>query len=360
MSIMKRTEKLTILIDGRLLGHSGLGRYIQSLVAELVVFDLDISILYNSEQQIINLPKNLNFVKFKSKPFSLKEQFEFFNLNKKFDVYWAPHFNITFFKKIAKKELVTIHDLTPLRSDSGKAVNLYFMITLFCIFIRNFTIFVDTKHTKRKFWRISRKQIVVAPLALPNEIRREDNLQKERCDVKFALTVGNLKPHKNLTFLIEFWDQFYEELALPELYIVGSDILRTIQNISKSDVQGVKVKTDVDDDELIQLYKNCEFFVFPSLSEGFGLPILEAQYFGAPLLCSSASCLPEVAGNGALYFDPTDFISLKIAIETLGNPDIRKNIILAGYKNESKYKWCLAAKILFKEFIKESNVKHTR
>ena len=86
------------------------------------------------------------------------------------------------------------------------------------------------------------------------------------------------------------------------------------------------------------------FFCFPSLFEGFGLPVLEAQQKGVPVLTSTNSSLPEVAGDGALLVDPTDVDAIAAAMLQLSrDPALRQRLIAAGHKNVQRFSWEKAA-----------------
>ena len=91
-------------------------------------------------------------------------------------------------------------------------------------------------------------------------------------------------------------------------------------------------------------FDRSKFYVFPSLYEGFGLPVLEAQSSGLPLICSNAASLPEVAGDGALYFDPhsVDDIVLKL-LEAYRSDSLRVALIEKGYINAERFTWTKAA-----------------
>jgi glycosyltransferase involved in cell wall biosynthesis len=95
-----------------------------------------------------------------------------------------------------------------------------------------------------------------------------------------------------------------------------------------------------DDPTLVQAYKNAMAFVYPSLYEGFGIPILEAFACECPVVCSRTSCFPEIAGDAALYFDPKDFRSIKAALlQILGDKGLRENMRAQGYLRVQRYSW---------------------
>ena len=92
------------------------------------------------------------------------------------------------------------------------------------------------------------------------------------------------------------------------------------------------------------LYRHADAFIMPSLAEGFGLPVLEAFHFGAPVLCSRTSSLPEVAGDAALYFDPTQPADIaRAVVEFYRQPALRTALIEAGKKRSSLFSWKKAA-----------------
>ena len=96
----------------------------------------------------------------------------------------------------------------------------------------------------------------------------------------------------------------------------------------------------VSDEDLACLYSACEAFLFPSTSEGFGLPVLEAMQCGAPVICSNSSSLPEVAGNAAILVDPKDEVALAEAIVgILSNPARRHELVALSIRQASRFSW---------------------
>jgi len=160
---------------------------------------------------------------------------------------------------------------------------------------------------------------------------------------KYILFVGNRGYYKNFEFFIKSISQLlvldnklkvicaggpgfseYEQALLSSLNIKENIIHYSINN----------------DMTLIQLYKNALAFVFPSLYEGFGIPVLEAFSCGCPVILSNTSSLPEIANDAAIYFDPKDEISIKDNIEkVIYNEELRKNLIKEGFIQLSKFSW---------------------
>lgn len=160
---------------------------------------------------------------------------------------------------------------------------------------------------------------------------------------RFIMYVGRPTPHKNLERLIQAFAKL--QANHPDLYLafVGKQDANYRDIVSQVKQQGVErvVFTDfISEQQLRWTYEHCQAYVFPSLSEGFGLPGLEAMRHGAPVLSSNATCLPEVYGDAALYFDPLDVddIAGKIA-GLLANEDLRQQTIHKGYTQAAKYSW---------------------
>ena len=136
----------------------------------------------------------------------------------------------------------------------------------------------------------------------------------------YILYVGNDYPHKNLERLKLAFDKLNKEYNL--------------------DYKLVLITKFVSEEELDKLYKNASLYVFPSLSEGFGLPPLEAMARGLPVVSSNATCLPEILGDAAVYFNPLDVGDMVKQIKkTLLDKPLRKTLIQKGFEQIKKYSW---------------------
>jgi glycosyltransferase involved in cell wall biosynthesis len=175
---------------------------------------------------------------------------------------------------------------------------------------------------------------------------QENELRKrlEVGDAPVVLTVSAKRPHKNLERLIDAFARLRASdavLVLPGYATPYEDELRR-----KAAERGARVRFVgwVDDATLDGLYRLAVCLVVPSLAEGFGLPVLEAMARGTPVACSGASSLPEVAGDAALYFDPTDVQAITEAMETLlSDAELRDRLRRAGRRQASKFSWTQTA-----------------
>ena len=135
---------------------------------------------------------------------------------------------------------------------------------------------------------------------------------------RFVLGVGTLEPRKNLVRLIDAYTALPDAVrAATPLVLVGPKGWEADEIERRAGAAGVRITGFVSDEDLSLLYTACTAFAYPSLYEGFGLPVLEALAAGAPTVTSTTSSLPEVAGDAALLVDPLDTAALQSALEQL-------------------------------------------
>lgn len=160
---------------------------------------------------------------------------------------------------------------------------------------------------------------------------------------EFIMYVGSSFPHKNLRRLVRALDALNHDYPDMRLLLVGKQELhgkRLQKWVKDRGIQNVVFTGFVSDTELKWLYEHCKAYIFPSLSEGFGLPGLEAMTYGAPVVSSNATCLPEVYEDAAQYFDPENVDDIAQAInKVLKNEKLRNELIAKGYKQIKKYSW---------------------
>jgi glycosyltransferase involved in cell wall biosynthesis len=162
-------------------------------------------------------------------------------------------------------------------------------------------------------------------------------------DKRFIMYIGRPTPHKNLKRLVEAFGLLQSRHPSLVLVLAGKQDAnyRRLEALArKRGVKGVVFSGFVNEGQLRWLYEHCTAYVFPSLSEGFGLPGLEAMAHGALVVSSSATCLPEVYGNAAHYFDPLDVQAMADAInEVLTDKALRAELGKKGHTQAVKYSW---------------------
>lgn len=169
------------------------------------------------------------------------------------------------------------------------------------------------------------KSHVVYPSASPRVVAANDSdLESVRrrydIDSEFVLSTGTLEPRKNLTRLIEAFASLPGDLqARFQLVLVGARGWQMEETLRSARLHADKVKLlgFVPDDDLAALYHLCTVFCYPSLYEGFGLPLLEAMRAGAASITSNVSSLPEVGGDAVWYVDPFDVADIRLKLEGL-------------------------------------------
>ena len=160
---------------------------------------------------------------------------------------------------------------------------------------------------------------------------------------QFIMYIGRPTPHKNLGRLIDAFATLQQ--THPELYLVLAgkkdvNYERYATGVTNRKLKNVIFTDFVSDGQLRWLYEHCAAYVFPSLSEGFGLPGLEAMVHGAPVVSSNATCLPEVYGDAAQYFDPLNVSALVQAIgAVIDSPELRNKLIAAGHERAKQFSW---------------------
>jgi glycosyltransferase involved in cell wall biosynthesis len=173
------------------------------------------------------------------------------------------------------------------------------------------------------------------------EAELRDRLRLNGADI--VLSVSARRPHKNLPRLLSAFARLGGDPA-PILVLPGyptpfeGELVTLAQELGIAD--RVRFLDWVSDEDLESLYGAATCFAFPSLAEGFGIPVLEAMQRGVPVACSRASSLPEVAGDAARYFDPLDVTDIAVALEELiENPGTRADLVRAGRERARLFSW---------------------
>lgn len=377
---------MRIVIDARMLGWSGIGRYSKHLLEELSKMDnsnhylvllgqndfnfLDSGV--GSKQQVKNNPnslllasifgrKNWEPVLSPYRPYSLGEQlglaWQLYKL--KADLVHFLGFNSPVL--YLKKRVVTIHDLTMIDYKNYHGGPVKRLVTwakywpmrfnLRCIVMRSKAIFTPTAYVKKEILRHWGKDMFYDRLKSKVHVTHEaaDKLHAKGRKVtslvgkEFLLYVGNAYPHKNLKKLIEAFRGINLQRPALRLVLVGRDdayYQKLERQVRNQGLRGVKFLHSADDAQLVWLYQNALVFVFPSLSEGFGLPGLEAMQYGLPVAAARGNCLPEVYGDAAIYFNPHQPANMAEAItKLLDSPKLRQGLMAKATKRVSGFSW---------------------
>lgn len=224
-------------------------------------------------------------------------------------------------------------------------------------------IIVPTKTVAKELARYqpftkSKTQVIYEACELPTT---GPSTKPKEVDGDFIMYVGTAFPHKNLPKLIEAFDILHSERPNLKLVLVGKTEKHYLELqewvATHPSRKNIIFTGFVPDSSLKWLYTHCNAYVFASLSEGWGLPPLEAMGYGAPVVSSKASVMPEVLGDAAYYFDATKpkDIANKVG-DVLSDSKLREKLIGLGHEQVKKYSWHKMAEetlLVYKEVLGE-------
>ena len=363
---------MRIGIDARFLGPlgKGLGRYTQKLVTYLEKIDQhnQYFIFLRKENWDDYHPINKNFQKILAdyQWYTWQEQIQMPKILNKYqlDLVHFPHFNVPLGYR--GNFVTTIHDLILIQFPTKRATTLGPLLYKFKYFGYRQVI----KHAVKKAQQVvtvsnyTKKQLVDFFKIKPGKVSvtyeassgvESGQLQMPEADFlrdynitkPYILYVGNAYPHKNLEGLLKaFKDISEQENQRYQLVLVGKNDYFYQRLKQEAAALGLIKDSQVvffgfaSEKQLADLYRQAELYVFPSFMEGFGLPPLEAMSYELPVVSSKSSCLPEILGEAALYFNPRDQADIVRSIrKVLTDDDLRNSLKIKGLQQVKKYSW---------------------
>lgn len=370
---------MLIGLDARLYGSDGgIQRYVQQLVNQLAKIDatnqyavfLNKTNLNEFETNKTNFGKILADVKW----YTIKEQIimPWKIWRAKVDLTHFPHWNVPLLFR--GRFVVTIHDLILLKYPSKKATTLspLFFAIKYWVYKKvlahaiydSLKIIVPSEFVKKDIlanFQVPADKIIVVyeGAGVMEETHCNASLQsnaslppRPASDIKkpYLLYVGVAYPHKNLEGLVKAFQIFCDRYSRDyHLVLVGREnyfyhrLKKIISNIQPALPAGrypISYLGFIPDSQLPELYQNASLYIFPSFSEGFGLPGLEAMAYGTPVLASNSSCLPEIYGQAALYFNPRNLEDMAAAMnKVLTDKHQQEQMRQKGFEQVKKYSW---------------------
>lgn len=363
---------MKIIIDARLYGleNAGLGRYVMNLVSEVCKVDTKNTyclLLRKKYFDTIRLPKNCSKVLADFGHYTFSEQTRLLKVIQKegADLVHFPHFNVpVLFRGLY---VVTIHDLLMHRQVGLAATTLLPPVYLLKRIVYK-TVFKNSVSKAAK--------IIVPSKAVENEISsyyglnsgkveviyegfngqsfrnkvNKGEMEKYGMDGKYFVYTGNAYPHKNLKRLVEAMvllnNQSTSRVSLAIVSARSIFTKRLQKTINQLNAQKfVKILGFVPDSHLGELYRGSVGLVFPSLSEGFGLPGIEAMESGTLVLASNIPVFKEIYKNNAIYFNQLDFSSIESAMKTALEMEVseRRDRIKVAQEFVKNYSWTTMA-----------------
>lgn len=311
-----------IIFDARWIGEHGIGRFAK-------------------EVRLANL--QFENIKLKGNPADKFDTLKLtYYLLRNREYYFSPGYNAPFM--FLKRTVITVHDLNhiDLNYNSSFLKKVYYKFILKRACKKAALILTVSEFSKARIhqWaKIPVNKIRVVGNGVSPEFCPEGEKHSNDC-LPYILIVGNRKAHKNETTAVSA----FLKAKISEDYrllIVGetTDELKKIIN-SYNASKRVAFLGRVSNSELASLYRGATCLLFPSLYEGFGLPVIESMACGTPVITSSVTSLPEIAGNAAIIVNPNDIQSIIIAIENIITDEkLRHSLIIKGYKQSSQYGW---------------------
>ncbi len=340
---------------------AGIGNYSFNLLREFSRTNNEIYLIDWQEKECLNqfcekqiiIPNKWPFNLFKTFSWHLSLLKKVSDINIDLDILFNPSFFPNVIGK-AKNFCYVVYDMTPYKlpkeAKTGKN-------TLFKLFMpktlkktdRIITISNHTKNDLIDLLKIDPNKIFVTHLAANNNYKQIKDLvflknirNKYNLPELFLLCVGTLEPRKNIPRLIEAFSNAYEKIKIP-LVITGKKgwkYNKIFKTVSENNLLDKIIFTGyVEENDLPALYNMATIFIYPSLYEGFGLPILEALQCGCRVITSSVSSMPEVGGNAVTYIDPYDVDNLTDAIVKLSSEKQTPDIIEKGLIQSQTFRW---------------------
>ncbi len=266
--------------------------------------------------------------------------------------------------------VVTVYDLSFLKMPGRfKAANRLYLSTLTARSCRNarrvIAISESTKRDVVEAFNISADKVdVVYPgrdetLTRPSDAEIEEFRAKRGLPERYILYLGTIEPRKNLSLLINAFAKLRPEGI--KLVCAGGkgwmyeDIFQTVEEMHLQ--RDVLFPGFVPTEELPLWYAASELFVYPSIYEGFGMPVLEAMCCGVPCITTDASSLPEAAGDAAILFPPDDADALTAALHTvLSQTSVQQDMIEKGYRQANTFSWQTAGELTAQSYAKALNL----
>ncbi|MDL5046620.1 glycosyltransferase family 1 protein [Oscillatoria amoena NRMC-F 0135] len=338
---------LRLFLDARLSNCSGIGRFICNIIFGLDQLGVSGNLLTQLSTDFKSC-KSFYYSSWKAPIYSFSEQLghpAFWTAMRRGYLIHAPHFNHPIFAPAP--HILTIYDLTHLEFPelfSKKQIALLKLLLPFTLYRARLihAISQSTADSLIKFYPFTQNKIRVIHLGIESKFSPAHS-DEALPATPYFLYVGNLKPHKNLTSLLDAFALVVSDLPSYRLKIIGKDFLseQLAKEVRSRNLhERVDLEGELDENLLLNRYRHATALVHPSLAEGFGFTPLEAMACGTPALVSRAGSLPEVCGDAALYFDPhkPEEIAARMKQIVVEN-NLRQEMIEHGLQHVKKFTW---------------------
>ena len=336
--------------------HGGVSRYFYELISNLNNFqnyEAEVSLLLSNNHFISNktITKHLDIFSNK-KIWKQKKIFSYINrLNsilklkqQNFDIFHPTYYDTYFLEYIGKKPFVlTVYDMIHEKFSDLFANSDMTRFKKKLLIEKASKIIAISKNTKKDLIDIlgvkeSKIEVVYLGNSLTHISQDTKNLKLPK---KFLLYVGKREGYKNFNRFVKSIASIFKTHEELFFLCVGGGKFTNKENffLSSLGVNNKILHQEMNDVELNFCYKNSIALCYPSLYEGFGIPLLEAFSNGCPVICSNTSSLPEVAGEAACYFDPYDEQSIKKSVLKILDDNLRRKLTYEGHRQLKNFTW---------------------
>ncbi|MCI5157275.1 MAG: glycosyltransferase family 1 protein [Candidatus Electrothrix sp. AUS1_2] len=296
----------------------------------------------------------------------LKLYFSFRKITKKYDIDILHLLSLYGIHGSSYLTISTVFDLRHLvvselnERKFGKIIYKYWLPYLLKNSCHFLAISEETKKTMSKYLGISNDEITVTCLGHEIDLSKTSEIKEIDTPERYFLWVGMITKRKNLEVLYKAFAKFTNQYKEYKLIIAGKFSNSEVENNHKKMIEDLCIKNNIvftgyiSDDELYTLYKKSVAFVFPSIYEGFGIPIIEAMALGTPVITTSdGGATKEVAGEAALFFKKYDDDELAEKMNIIASDEkIREQLIKSGKQRAENFTWKKTAELTLDVYYK--------
>ena len=365
---MRSERRPRIGFDARKLTHFGIGSYIRNLLEAIgrspasEAYRFRIYVPGRDREAVPALPDHFEIVEEDSPGYSVAELtgFAWRLMRDRLDLFHATHYVIP--PLYRARAVVTIHDIIHVLYPQflpNRAALLYARVMIGRALRRADRIITVSYNSKRDlvdYFGIGPARIDVIYNGVADRFRGDvPRAERARVATKYGLPVpyllflGGEKPHKNVRNVLRGFAEARRERALPHALVLAGPMPKNVSRVEAL-IEGLDLVSRVfrpglvPDEDLPGLFAGSDAFLYPTLYEGFGLPVVEAMACGVPVLTSSTSALQEIAGGYALLVDPMDVGAIARGItEIATNPSRRAELVDLGKRRAADFSWEHAA-----------------
>lgn len=267
---------------------------------------------------------------------------------KDFDIFHPTYYDPYFLEDIGDRPFVlTVHDMIHEKFSDYFNANDNTSRNKKLLSEKASKIIAVSEHTKKDLIEIfDTKPSKIKVIYHGNYMISNNSILNTAIPNRYILFVGTRSGYKNFdSFISAVARLLNDDLGL-SIVCAGGEKFNSneLSLLDKLSISSSVFQYNLDDNALAALYRQAELFVFPSLYEGFGIPILEAYASDCPVVCSDTSSLPEVAGSAAVYFDPMDVESIFCAVsEVLNDSSLQQKLIENGREQLKRFSWAKTA-----------------